>query len=52
MGRPFKCPCGSSDNTSKGFRRTKSLGKRQIRRCRSCGRKFTPKHQKGDEVQM
>lgn len=46
MGRPFKCPCGSSDNTAKGFRRTKALGKRQIRLCRACGKKFTPKSQK------
>jgi hypothetical protein len=31
---------------AKGFRKTKTMGVRQIRRCRSCGRKFTPKYQK------
>jgi hypothetical protein len=25
---------------------TKSLGPRRLRRCKACGRKFTPKHQK------
>jgi len=50
MGRPFKCPCGSTDTTSKGFRKTKTLGVRRIRRCRACGRKFTPKNQQPVEV--
>jgi transcriptional regulator NrdR family protein len=50
MGRPFKCPCGSTDTTSKGFRKTKTLGLRRIRRCRACGRKFTPKNQQPLEV--
>ena len=50
MGRPFKCPCGSTDTTSKGFRKTKTLGVRRIRRCRGCGRKFTPKNQQPLEV--
>ena len=48
-GRPHKCPyenCGSTDTVSKGARVTKSLGIRKIRRCKSCGRKFTPKNQK------
>jgi len=47
MGRPFKCPyCPSSTNTvSKGVRRTKTVGVRQLRKCKACGRKFTPKHQ-------
>jgi len=46
MGRPFKCPwCQSTDTTGKGVRKTKSMGVRRIRRCRDCGRKFTPKHQ-------
>jgi hypothetical protein len=47
MGRPFKCPyCGHSESVSKGVRRTKSMGSRQIRLCKSCRRKFTPKNQK------
>jgi len=50
MGRPFECPCGSTDTTSKGFRKTKTLGVRRIRRCRACGRKFTPKNQQPVEV--
>jgi transcription elongation factor Elf1 len=46
MARPFKCPfCGSSDNVNKGFRKTKSMGLRKIRRCKGCGRKFTPRYQ-------
>ena len=52
MGRPFKCPsCGAGDSVAKGFRRTRNLGLRQIRRCRKCHRKFTPKHQKARENQ-
>jgi hypothetical protein len=51
-GRPVKCiHCGSTDTTSKGARRTKTLGIRRIRRCRSCGRRFTPRHQKDSSVQ-
>lgn len=46
MGRPFKCPCGASNSVAKGFRKTKTIGVRQVRRCRSCGRKFTPRRQK------
>ena len=46
-GRPVKCiHCGSTDTTSKGARRTKTLGIRKIRRCKSCGRRFTPRNQK------
>lgn len=45
-GRPFKCPCGSSNNVSKGFRPTKTMGVRRLRRCKDCGRKFTPQNQK------
>lgn len=46
MGRPYVCPyCKSKETTSKGARKTKLLGVRRIRRCRACGRKFTPKHQ-------
>lgn len=45
-GRPHKCPyCGSTDTASKGARKTKSMGLRRIRRCKACGRKFTPKSQ-------
>ena len=48
MGRPYTCPyCGvAGKNVGKGYRQTKTMGLRRIRRCRSCGRKFTPKHQK------
>jgi hypothetical protein len=51
MARPFKCPyCGEEGRTvCKGFRRTKTMGKRRIRLCKACGRKFTPKKQKWDE---
>ena len=45
-GRPAKCPyCGGS-SINKGFRKTKTMGKRRIKLCRACGRKFTPKKQK------
>ena len=45
-GRPPACiHCGSSDSICKGLRRTKLLGIRQIRQCKKCGRKFTPRHQ-------
>jgi len=44
-GRPFKCPCGSTNNVSKGKRITK-IGVRRIRLCKDCGKKFTPKNQK------
>ena len=46
-GRPVKCiHCGSTDTTSKGARCTRTLGIRKIRRCKSCGRRFTPRNQK------
>jgi transcriptional regulator NrdR family protein len=46
-GRPVKCiHCGSTETASKGSRTTKTLGIRKIRRCKSCGRRFTPKNQK------
>jgi uncharacterized Zn finger protein len=46
-GRPYKCIyCGSAATVSKGVRVTKTLGIHNIRRCKSCGRKFTPKNQK------
>ncbi|MHC4791850.1 MAG: hypothetical protein ACYS8Y_10530 [Planctomycetota bacterium] len=48
-GRPFRCPyegCGSANTVSKGIRKTKTMGKRKIRFCKDCGRRFTPKKQK------
>ena len=46
MGRPFKCPyCGSHQTVSKGVRLTKTMGKRKLRRCQRCKRKFTPRNQ-------
>ena len=46
MGRPFKCPyCDSHQTVSKGVRLTKTMGKRKLRRCKICKRKFTPKNQ-------
>ncbi len=46
MARPHKCPfCGESASVGKGYRRTKTMGKRRIRLCKACGRKFTPKNQ-------
>lgn len=35
---------------SKGVRRTKTMGVRRLRKCKACGRKFTPKYQ--PEVSM
>lgn len=47
MGRPYSCPwCQATTSVSKGVRRTKTMGERRIRRCKGCGRKFTPKNQK------
>lgn len=41
-GRKPKCPhCGSSANIAKGFRHTVTLGKRSLRRCKDCKRRFT-----------
>lgn len=52
MGRPYKCPfCGESRSIGKGYRGTKLLGRRKVRLCKACGRKFTPRFQKpGDEA--
>jgi len=45
-GRPPICPyCGSGSSQRKGVRKTKTMGIRQIRLCKGCKRKFTPKHQ-------
>ncbi len=45
-GRPAKCPyCGGS-SINNGFRKTKTMGKRRIKLCKDCRRKFTPKNQK------
>lgn len=38
--------CGSQRTVSKGTRITKGLGPRRLRRCKACGRKFTPRHQR------
>ena len=51
MGRPYTCPwCGASSSIKKGFRKTKTIGKRRIRLCKACGRKFTPRHQRPIEI--
>lgn len=53
VGRPHKCPyCGGTDTASKGARKTKTMGLRKIRRCKGCGRKFTPKSQKLIEAEV
>jgi len=50
-GRPAKCPyCGGS-SINKGFRKTKTMGKRRIKLCKACRRKFTPKNQSMPEAQ-
>lgn len=49
MARPFKCPCGATNSVAKGYRRTKTMGRRRIRLCKTCGKKFTPKNQKAIE---
>jgi len=52
-GRPHKCPyagCDSTNTVSKGSRKTKSMGVRKIRLCKGCGRKFTPKNQKANQI--
>ena len=49
-GRPPKCiHCGSIRSIGKGYRETRTLGKRQLRLCRDCGRKFTPRYQRRRE---
>jgi len=46
MSRPYKCiHCGSHRTVCKGFRKTKTMGKRRLRLCKDCGRKFTPRNQ-------
>ena len=41
-GRKPKCPyCGSNKTCSKGTRKTTTLGKRPLRYCNNCKRKFT-----------
>jgi hypothetical protein len=45
-GRPHKCPyCGGTETAGKGARKTKTMGIREIWRCKGCGRKFTPRDQ-------
>ena len=52
MGRPYTCPwCGTSSSIKKGFLKTKTMGKRRIRLCKACGRKFTPKCQQRIEME-
>jgi len=46
MSRPYKCTaCGSHRTVCKGYRLTKTMGKRRLRLCKDCGRKFTPQNQ-------
>ena len=45
-GRPAKCPYCGGGSINKGFRKTKTMGKRRIKLCKNCRRKFTPKNQK------
>ena len=50
-GRPAKCPyCGGS-SINKGFRKTKTMGKRRIKLCKACRRKFTPRNQSAPEAE-
>ena len=43
MARPFKCPyCRSIQTTWKGYR-VLAKGRVRLRKCKQCGRKFTPK---------
>ena len=49
-GRPSKCPYCGGNSINKGFRKTKTMGKRRIKLCKACGRKFTPKNQKPVEL--
>ncbi len=42
MDETYRCPqCGSSDSVWRGYRYNKSTKKR-LRKCNSCGAKFTP----------
>ena len=41
-GRPIKCPyCYGTKTIAKGHRKTVTLGLRPLRKCRTCGRRFT-----------
>lgn len=51
-GRKPVCPyCRSANTTSKGTRRTVTLGDRPLRFCRACKRKFTVR-QRGQKLQQ
>jgi transposase-like protein len=42
MDKIYKCPkCGSTDTLWRGYRYNKS-SKKRLRKCKHCGRKFTP----------
>jgi hypothetical protein len=49
-GRPAICPFCGGRSINKGFRKTKTMGRRRIKLCKACGRKFTPKNQKPVEL--
>jgi len=41
-GRKPRCPhCQSKETIAKGYRQTVTLGKRPLRICKGCGKKFT-----------
>ena len=41
-GRKARCPyCGSKETISKGYRYTKTMGRRSRKLCKSCGKRFT-----------
>ena len=42
--------CGSGRTIRKGFRKTKTLGRRQVWMCKACGRKFTPEDQGAGQI--
>ena len=44
-GRPATCPYCGGRSINKGFRLTKTMGKRRLKQCKTCRRKFTPKNQ-------
>ena len=44
-GRPARCPYCGGRSINKGFRLTKTMGKRRLKQCKVCRRKFTPKNQ-------
>jgi len=49
-GRPALCPYCGGRSINKGFRLTKTMGKRRLKQCKTCRRKFTPKNQKPTDV--